>query len=242
MSQTKQSKRKNVTSKLIKNVIYRLETYRFSVGYFLAALVMTLIIFPFMEQLPGGILIEALLLTLVMLSAVMAVSGRRRTLTWAMALAMPALVGKWVNYWRPDLMPPEVFLSAGLLFVAFIFVHLFRFILHAPRVNSEVLYAGVAIYLMLGLLWAFAYTLVYRTVPDSFAFTVGPASSHSMNGFNSLYFSFVTLSTVGYGDIIPVSGVARLLAIAEATFGMFYVTLLIARLVALYSPDRPGNE
>lgn len=138
-------------------------------------------------------------------------------------------------------MPPEVFLSAGILFVAFIMLHLFRFILHAPRVNSEILCAGVAIYLMLGLLWALAYTLVYRMIPDSFAFTVGPAASHSMAGFNSLYFSFVTISTVGYGDIIPVSGVARLLAIAEATSGMFYVTLLIARLVALYSSDRPGN-
>ena len=138
-------------------------------------------------------------------------------------------------------MPPEVFLSAGLLFIAFIMLHLFRFILHAPRVNSEILCASVAIYLMLGLLWAFAYTLVARMVPDSFAFTVGPASSHLMHGFTSLYFSFVTLSTVGYGDIIPVSGVARLLAIAEATSGMFYVTLLIARLVALYSSDRAGN-
>ena len=234
-------KTRNVTSKLTKNVIFCLGAYQFSVGYFLAALVMTLIISPFIEQLPGGTLIEALLLTLVLLSATMAVSGRRRTVTWAMALAMPALVGKWVNYWRPDLMPPEVFLSAGLLFIAFIMLHLFRFILHAPRVNSEILCASVAIYLMLGLLWAFAYTLVARMVPDSFAFTVGPASSHLMHGFTSLYFSFVTLSTVGYGDIIPVSGVARLLAIAEATSGMFYVTLLIARLVALYSSDRAGN-
>jgi voltage-gated potassium channel len=88
---------------------------------------------------------------------------------------------------------------------------------------------------MLGLLWSFAYILVDRLVPNSFVFTVGPVSSHSMNNFNALYFSFTTLSTVGYGDIIPVSGVARMLAMVEAVFGMFYVTLLIARLVSLYS-------
>jgi Ion channel len=75
--------------------------------------------------------------------------------------------------------------------------------------------------------------------PNFFVFTVGPVSSHSMNNFNALYFSFTTLSTVGYGDIIPVSGVARMLAMVEAVFGMFYVTLLIARLVSLYSVNAP---
>ena len=53
--------------------------------------------------------------------------------------------------------------------------------------------------------------------------------------FNSIYFSFATLSTIGYGDISPVAGVARMLAVAEAVVGMFYVTMLIARLVSLYS-------
>jgi hypothetical protein len=60
-----------------------------------------------------------------------------------------------------------------------------------------------------------------------------------MNGFTGLYFSFITLSTVGYGDIIPVSEVARMLAIVEAMFGTFYMTLLIARLVSLYSSRNP---
>jgi len=60
-----------------------------------------------------------------------------------------------------------------------------------------------------------------------------------MNGFTGLYFSFITLSTVGYGDIIPVSEVARMLAVVEAMFGMFYVTLLIARLVSLYTSKSP---
>ena len=106
-----------------------------------------------------------------------------------------------------------------------------RFILRAPRVDFGVLCAGIATYLMLGLLWSFAYILVDGLVPNSFVFTVGPTSSHSMNHFNALYFSFTTLSTVGYGDIVPLSGAARMLAMVEAVFGMFYVTLLIARLV-----------
>ena len=78
--------------------------------------------------------------------------------------------------------------------------------------------------------------LLDQWVPDSFVYPIGPpAADHSMEGFNALYFSFITLSTVGFGDIVPVSSMARMLAITEAVFGMFYVTLMIARLVSLYA-------
>jgi voltage-gated potassium channel len=56
-----------------------------------------------------------------------------------------------------------------------------------------------------------------------------------MDGFTAFYFSFATLTTVGYGDIAPVSSVARMLAVMEAVTGLFYVAVLISRLVALYS-------
>ena len=95
---------------------------------------------------------------------------------------------------------------------------------------------------MLALLWAFAYMLLDRLVPQTFAFTVGTNADRSMQGFNSLYFSFVTLSTVGFGDIVPVSPISRLLAIIEATVGMLYVTVLIARLVALYSSTEAADK
>ena len=214
--------------------------YRHSSAHFLAALVLIFVTAPFIEDLRGGELIEAVLMTVVLLSAVLAVGGRRRTLVWASVLVIPALVGKWINHWRPDLMPPEVFLGAGLLFVLFVVLHLLRFILRAPRVDSEILCLGVSNYLMLGWLWAFAYMLVDRLVPGSFAFTVGPSSVRSLEGFRGFYFSYSTITTVAYGDIIPLSSAVRMLAMAEAMAGMLYVALLIARLVSLYySKDPP---
>jgi voltage-gated potassium channel len=68
-----------------------------------------------------------------------------------------------------------------------------------------VLCAGVTVYLMLGLLWGLAYALIAVLVPNSFVFNAGPAVDHRMGGFEALYFSFITLSTIGYGDIVPVS-------------------------------------
>jgi voltage-gated potassium channel Kch len=76
---------------------------------------------------------------------------------------------------------------------------------------------------------------VAQLVPGSFAFSTGPASSQAMTGFTAYYFSFVTLTTVGYGDITPVSNGARALAAMEAMTGTLYVAVLISRLVALYS-------
>jgi hypothetical protein len=215
--------------------------FRNSVAYCLAALVLIFVAAPFIEHFHGGERIEAGLLTLVFLSAALAVGERRRTLAWAAVLVTPALAGKWLNRWRPDLVPSEVFLCTGLVFIAFVVAHLLRFILRAPKVNSEIMCAGVTIYLMLGWFWAFAYMLVARGIPDSFVFTVGPASTRSLEGFRSIYFSYSTLTTVGFGDIIPVSSGARMLAMTESIAGLFYVTLLIARLVALYYSKGPSD-
>jgi len=187
--------------------------------------------------MPYGILILSVLLTLVLLSALLAVSSRRGTLIWGIILATPALAGKWVNYVRPDLMPPEFFLVFAALFCGFVVVHLLSFILRASRVSLDILCAAIANYLMLGLLWSFAYQLVAQTFPNSFVFNFDSDPRHVLMGFEAFYFSFATLITVGYGDIIPAANVSRMLAVTESIAGVFYVTILVARLVAIYSSE-----
>jgi Ion channel len=121
-------------------------------------------------------------------------------------------------------------------------VNLLRFVLRAPSVNIEVLCASISAYLMLGLMWTMAYWLVDQLTPEgAFSFNTN-AGTPSMNGFNAFYFSFVTLSTVGYGDITPVSKVARMLAAMEAITGLLYMAVLIARLVALYSSPKSDDS
>jgi len=208
--------------------------HRFSAVELLIALALLFFFFPFVEEVKGGDLIVSLLLSLVLLSAVLAVSDRRSVLLTALVLAIPAIAGRWINDVRPDLVPPAVFLIAGLLLVAFVVVNLLRFVLRAPSVNVEVLCASISAYLMLGLMWTMAYWLVDQLTPGAFSFNTN-AGKQSMNGFNAFYFSFITLSTVGYGDITPVSRIARWLAAMEAMTGLLYVAVLIARLVALYS-------
>ncbi|PYK05667.1 MAG: ion transporter [Verrucomicrobia bacterium] len=208
---------------------------RFSMVQLLIALALLFFFFPFVEEIKGGDIIVSILLSLVLLSAVFAVANRRRTLIVALLLAVPAVGGRWINHFQPHLVPPAIFLVAGLALVAFVVVNLLRFVLRAPSVNLEVLCASISAYLMLGLIWTIAYWLVAQLTPGAFAFNTNTGAKETMEGFNAFYFSFVTLSTVGYGDITPVSKVARTLAAMEAMTGLFYVAVLIARLVALYS-------
>jgi voltage-gated potassium channel len=211
---------------------------RFSTVELLIALALLLFLAPFVEEIKGGELIVSALLSLVLISAVLAVANHQRTLIIALLLAIPAVAGRWLNHLHPHLIPPEIFLVAGIGLIAFVVVNLLRFVLRAASVDTEVLCASISAYLMLGLIWTMAYWLVEELSPGAFAFNTTTGAKETMEGFNAFYFSFITLSTVGYGDITPVTKVARMLAAMEAITGLLYVAVLIARLVSLYAAPK----
>jgi hypothetical protein len=220
----------------------RLRFRRFSTVQLLIALGLFFIFAPFVEEIKGGDLIVSVLFSLVLLAGVLAVADRKRILVIALVLAIPAIAGRWVNHFRPDLVPPAFFLVAGLFLIAFVVARLLRFVFRAPSVTVQVLCASISAYLMLGLMWTMAYWLVDQLTPGgAFSYNTN-AGTQSINGFTGFYFSFITLSTVGYGDITPVSRIARWLAAMEAMTGLLYVAVLISRLVSLYSSPKSGDS
>src|SRR5438445_8971691 len=176
----------------MKPMLRRLKFRRFSTVQLLIALALFFIWAPFVEEIEGGELIVSGLFSLVLLAGIVAVADRKRVLVIAIVLAIPAIAGRWINHFRPDLAPPAVFLTAGLVLIAFVVANLLRFVLRAPSVNVEVLCASISAYLMLGLLWTVAYWLVDQLIPGSFAFNPNERRQ-SIHGFNAFYFSFVTL-------------------------------------------------
>jgi hypothetical protein len=225
--------------RLVKHVT-RIGLGRMSVVEFLVALILLIIAAPFVEEMPAGDLIEAGLMTVVLVSAVLAVGQRGRVSILSLVLVVPPLAGKWALHFNTDTMPPAFYLVPLLAFLIFVVVQFVRFILRAPRVNTEVLCAGLSIYLLLGMLWAFAYTLVALLNPGAFTFTTSTAPHPPLHGFDAFYFSYITLTTVGYGDIVPVHNAARMLASTEAMTGTLFVAVFISRLVALYSASGPA--
>ena len=221
--------------------------FRSSVAQFLAAMVLMLFASPFVDELEYGPAIDTMLITVVLILGVFAVGRSHRTLVLAAVLMLPALVTRWVPHFHPHLIPPAVPSIAALIFICFVEFQLLHFVFRTPRVNSEVLCAGISGYLLLGILWMSAYRFVSQLHPvdllhpelNPFAFTVGVTTPHSLSQFEAYYFSFITLSTVGYGDITPLSNGARTLAMMEAMTGTLYLAVLISRLVALYSSQGP---
>ncbi|MCX6971173.1 MAG: potassium channel family protein [Verrucomicrobia bacterium] len=166
---------------------------------------------------------------MVFLSALFAVASRGSLLAGSL-LAAAALIGQWVGFFIPAVAPYT--LLPALVFLIFVIARVLGYILSATEVDNETLCACLSGFLMIGLLWATGFTLLGQIDPKAFAFTL---PGQTMDGFEAFYFSFVTLSTIGYGDITPISRVAKMLSVMEAITGMFYVAVLVARLVSIYS-------
>ena len=214
----------------------RIGLLRYSSVELLVSLILLFAATPFLEDLPSGNLVESVLLSLVLISAGLAVGGKRKVLGIAALLLLPTLLAKWTHHLFPHLLSNAAHLTLSLLFIAFVGFHLLSYVLRASQVDKEVLCAGVSVFFMIGLLWTMAYILVGQLSSGAFSFANDPENERTMTGFNAFYFSFTTLTTVGFGDISPVSKLARTLAIMEAITGMFYMAILISRLVSMYSP------
>ncbi len=112
-------------------------------------------------------------------------------------------------------------------------------IIFSNAITKNRLIGAVNLYLLLGVFWAILYAVVEKLVAGSFSGLTEPMT----DGWTSdwLYFSFVTMTTLGYGDITPVSATARTLAFMQAVFGQFYIAILVAGLVSAYMTERQAR-
>ncbi len=201
--------------------------YRFRLLW--ATLVLLLLFFPFIRyfELTGLEIALNAILTLILFSSIHAVSDNRRHLLLSSLIVAPALILSWMNQFFPSstyYWVAPIFLAMAFGFVA---VHILRFALQTGRVDAAKVDAAICVYLLIGVIWQYFYILVNTLIPESFA---NPRLAYG----DFLYFSFVTLTTLGYGDITPLNGPAQALAYTEAILGQLYLTILVARLVGLY--------
>jgi hypothetical protein len=200
---------------------------------FLGLLVLVLFVLPPLVEPEGsgrGLVIDVGLSALL-LAGVAAVSTLPAVRALLFVLVVGALVVRWGLF-----SAPATAASALVTVVAMAFVVLAQAFRAGP-VNVHRIQGAVAAYLLLGLAWALSYELVALLATGAFAVT-GPAEPER---HRFIYFSFVTLTTVGYGDVTPVHPVARSLAVAEALTGQLYPAILLARLVSLATGSGPAS-
>lgn len=112
----------------------------------------------------------------------------------------------------------------------------YRQVAFGSEMNSNRIFGAICVYLLLGVMWSLMYGSLHMANPDAFSGAILESTRDPSGQW--LYFSFVTLTTLGYGDILPVSPGARSLAYAEAVFGVFYMATLVAMLVSAYVAER----
>ena len=201
------------------------------------SLLLTLVIAPLLSLLGLGHLWLAPLLALSVFSAVIGALGGWQHAPYWKALAglllfiaaLPeALTGAWLNLGAIGIC---VFFAIVAIFVSV------RYALRPAEVGTEHVYAALSGYLLAGLVFAVLYFAVDRFVPGS----LGPAGATApvpVTLDQMIYFSFVTLATLGYGDIVPLSDLARGLAVLEAVTGQLYIAVLVATLISSYTASR----
>lgn len=199
--------------------------------YLLCSLIFLLLASPFIEATQWADLLLTGIFTGILLSLVLLVSDHRKLQVGVGILAACAVPLLWIgNASSPD----AVWLWGGALYVCLniliIFIALTQ-IVRSTVVDRDVLISAAAIYLLLGITWALIFSFVHALDPSSFGDILG--SEHGdWNQF--VYFSFATLTTLGYGDIVAVSPFARTLSVFAAITGVIYQAMIIARLVGLY--------
>ncbi|MFN8627227.1 MAG: potassium channel family protein [Candidatus Binatia bacterium] len=174
---------------------------------------------------------------------------RRHRSVAAWVLAVPAFAERLYTTFVPTHRMYVVTASTWLLFFGFVTWIQLRNLLKHKEVTSETIAMSVSTYLLLAIAWGALYTLIYALQPTAFDF--GPAQppaalpSERQNAIPIfIYFSLTTLSTIGLGDILPLSLQARYAVVAEGVTGQFYLAILVARLVGMHmsNPVRPSPE
>lgn len=193
-----------------------------------------LVVAPFLSGLPYADAIVSVLLTVVLVSSIDAISGSRRLLVTAVIVLVVLLVMMWLM--NMDIISPKMNVSS-LAFASFMAILVYSFsetLFRVRQVNSNVVCAALCLYLVVGLFFGALYTLLESLVPGSFlgALLKDTHSAHEI-AHHFHYFSFVTLSTLGYGDISPHTRGAGALCQAEAVIGQFITVVLVARLVGI---------
>jgi Ion channel len=190
-------------------------------------LIVAFVLPPLVPPSSGRSLAGDLVYALLLISGVQALAERRvtRVLLVPVAVATIAVdLGSWV---LP--VPAPWVQGMGLLSLLLLLIVVLGQTLRSGPVTFHRIQGAVAAYLLLGVIWAYAYTLVAGLRPGAFSGPVSPGDGPRA----FFYFSFVTLTTVGYGDVLPVHPLARSLANLEAVTGSLYLAILVARLVSL---------
>jgi hypothetical protein len=208
----------------------------------LASIMLMLLASPFLFISATFHWILDVFLMLVLLAAARTVAGPGLQFKIALILSLAALFSQlavlgpqwgWLETSRYIATPLFLFWICGML--------LHNIVMRSDTVTTDLILGAVNVYLMIGIGFAFVYGLIEHLQPGSFTGLEELASAPGQVAY-FLYFSFITISTLGYGDISPITPHGMTATYIEAIFGQMYLAILVARLVSMYISNRHTDQ
>jgi hypothetical protein len=213
-----------------------------ALSLFLLLLFLAIFLGPFLDSQQTR-LITSLFLSLVMLSGVVTISRRTIVRVVAGSVAFTAIVLRWLTHVRPTQAIMRWSSLASFVFmVTLTMVILYKVFMDDRPVTTHRVVGAVAAYILFGITWSVLYGFLDQVLPNAFNLPqasgdYGPARQEVF-----AYYSFITLTTVGYGDISPTHDISRMFAVMEALVGQLYPATLLARLVSLAITQKQGQN
>jgi hypothetical protein len=225
-------------SKLVKFLATsRLEAPWYLAPYFVltTTLLMVTLLYP-LAQAGDSTFLRNTVVNLMLLASLYAMIDRKRVFRTLGILLIPMLATNWVSEQGSAL--AQYSAVATMLFLLVTTLAVLMHVIQAQRVNADMIYGSVAVYLLVGIIVALCFLFLHNMDPGSVVQSLDqadPLGGGSDNYAVLLYFSFIALTSVGFGDLAPVSAGARSLAMFAGLFGQLYMAILIAKLVGVYT-------
>jgi hypothetical protein len=195
----------------------------------LMGLMMALMILgPILEQFVAIRKLIDAFLTAIILSMLYTITSKKRVFYFGWSLAIIMLLSLWLKYFVSHDVFAMVSMLVGVFFTLLVTSQTLQFIMKSKMVTREVVYAAMLVYFLLAQLWAMVYTLLDRIDPASFSLPGGQGDFLLFE-----YYSFVTLTTLGYGDITPLTKIAKAFSVLEAVVGQLYLVVVVAWFVGM---------
>ena len=185
-----------------------------------------------------GILLD-LIVTAILVSAIYAISQKRNYRIIGVLLAVPMLFSVWFTHFFKITWLQISGNLCGIAFFTFIIITILSFIFSQDEIKIDQIAGAAVVYLLMATTWTYAYRVIEMIHPGSFHIAQGHSTGQPVT---FMYYSFVTITTLGYGDIFPVSTAAKSCAILEAVIGQLYLVSAVAWLVGAHISQSIGKK
>ena len=219
------------------------QTRKFGFEILLLSLLVMMVAPGLIPRDQSSILLSIMAMVIIFSSLYLA-ANNKQTIAIGAVIALLILFTKWSSGLIPDQAGIISNSLLNIIFLTYVCVTIFRLIVNARTFSGQLISAALCMYLLLGLIWSYVYVLLVALDPEAIKLAlVIDWNENARDIFAEMYyFSFVTLTTLGYGDVLPITRIARSLATMEAIIGQLYLAVVIASLVGIRISQRNQGD